>query len=61
MEKAPRRKYLSPASDDFRSRRLKAVRAYTPMDMTSSPRKMTIRSRAAAMNIIPEVDRRMRA
>jgi hypothetical protein len=53
-------KYLSPASDDFRSRRLKAVRTYAATDIVSIPRKRRIRSRADAMNIIPTVARRMR-
>ena len=60
VENAPRRKYFRPASADLGSRRFIAVMAYTAIDMISRPRKITMRSRADAMNIMPTVDSRSR-
>ncbi len=52
---APSRKYLSAASAERGLLRSNPASTYTAIDMSSSPRKMTIRSSPAAINIIPSV------
>ena len=51
-------KYFNPASPEGRNRRLKAAITYRAMDIVSSPKKTTIKSAAAAITIIPAVEKR---
>jgi hypothetical protein len=56
VENAPSRKYLIAASAERALRRLSPASTYTAIDMISMPRKMIIRSRAAARIIMPLVE-----
>src|SRR5689334_7056022 len=53
LAKAPSRKYLNAASVAMADSRRMPVKTYTPIDSTSSARKMTMRSVAVAIRIMP--------
>ena len=59
VAKAPSRKYFNAASLERNSPLQMPARTYTAIDMTSSPRKMTIRSVAVAISTMPTVENRI--
>ena len=59
LEKAPSRKYLNAASVARGSSRRMPVSTYTARDSTSSAMKMTSRSFAVAIMIMPAIANRM--
>ena len=60
LANAPSRKYFNAASFDRSSLRAMPARAYAAIDMTSRPRKITMRSVAVAINTMPSVENRTR-